>query len=79
MEPQAHNTTGDVDPQAICGSNSLVADNQNTNCRIVTTYSNGVSTSCSAVKIGDKLLATAGEPHAALSSCMFQGWFIDAL
>jgi hypothetical protein len=50
-----------VDPQAICGSNGLVADNRNTNCRIVTTYSNGQSTSCSAFKFGEKLLGTAGK------------------
>lgn len=56
----ALNSTASVDPQAICGSNSLVADNSFTNCRIVTTYSNGVSTSCSASKIAANILATAG-------------------
>lgn len=56
----ALNSTASVDPQAICGTNSLVADNSFTNCRIVTTYSNGVSTSCSASKIASNILATAG-------------------
>lgn len=55
-----NSSTDSVDPQAICGTNSLVADNSFTNCRIVTTYSNGVSTSCSASKIASNILATAG-------------------
>lgn len=76
MEPQAHNATGAVDPQAICGGNSLVADNQYTNCRIVTTYGNGMSTSCSAVKIGDKLLGTAGETASGHGVVFCQSWFV---
>lgn len=57
---------GSLGSQAICGGNSLVADNQVTNCRIVSTYSGGAS-SCSAVKIGDRLLATAG-------ACVLMNW-----
>lgn len=57
--------TDSVDSQAICGGNSLVADNRNTNCRIVTTYGNGVSTSCSAFKMGSNLLGTAGRDESA--------------
>lgn len=70
---QSAPTDGDSPtPQAICGSNSLVADNSNTNCRIVTTYGNGVATSCSATKIGNNYLATAGRPPAAVP-CALRG------
>lgn len=61
LEPTAANSTESIDSQAICGGNSLVQDNQVINCRIVSTYGNGQATSCSAVKIGDNLLATAGK------------------
>ena len=59
LGPQS--ASSDVDPQAICGANSLVADNSLSNCRIVTTYGNGAAFTCSAFKFADRLLGTAGE------------------
>jgi hypothetical protein len=47
-------------PGAICGGNSLVPDNSIPNCRLVISFGSSTFT-CSAFKIGDRLLGTAGE------------------
>jgi V8-like Glu-specific endopeptidase len=53
--------TGDnITRQVVCGTNSLVVTNIDTHCSILVTYRNGVSSRCSASKIGTNRLATAG-------------------
>jgi len=59
--------TGPIGTESICGANSLVADNSITNCRILSRYGNNYFT-CSAFKIGERLLGTAGGCH--LHQCL---------
>lgn len=60
--PVLDNSTdrGPIGTESVCGYNSLVADNSITNCRIVSSFG-GTAFSCSAFKIGDNLLGTAGK------------------
>ena len=48
----AADTPAEITGQVVCGANSLTATNFNVHCRIVATFPNGRSGSCSAAKVG---------------------------
>jgi hypothetical protein len=56
----AADTLAEITGQVVCGANSLTPTNFNVHCRIVATFPNGGSGSCSAAKVGNNRLATAG-------------------
>jgi ethanolamine utilization protein EutQ (cupin superfamily) len=60
LAPLTFEGSSEIQSQVVCGANGLIRTSLTNHCRIVSIWSNNRASSCSAVKVGDRHMATAG-------------------
>lgn len=53
-------SASEIQSQVVCGANSLIRTSLDNHCRIITYWPGNRASSCSAVKVADRHMATAG-------------------